>query len=306
MRIRTPGKIKENLWFLGREESCIYVLEGSQETMMVNGGLSYLVPDILQQLADFGIDESRITKLLILHTHFDHVGIVPFFKGRHPDWEIYASARGWEILHMPKARATINEFSRKVAKSRGKEEVYASHDLDWNDDISGTALSEGDQIDLGDLEVRIFETPGHSSCAISAYSPHLKALFASDSGGIPYKDMINTSGNSNFTQYQQSLLKLKDLEVEYACADHYGYIVGDEARSFINDTIQKAREYRAMIEALYRRVGDVDAVTRSMVTAFHKENPDYIVIPEILEIVYRQMVRHIASAMEEGEPPAHA
>ena len=51
-------------------------------------------------------------------------------------------------------------------------------------------------------------------------------------------------------------------------------------------------------------MGDVDAAARTIVTAFHKENPDYIVIPEILEMVYRQMVRHIANAMEEGETPA--
>jgi len=300
MRIRRPGKIRKGLWFLGREESCIYLLEGSKESMIVNGGLSYLVPDILQQFAEFDIDQSRIRKALILHAHFDHVGIIPFFKRRRPDVEIYASARGWEILRMPKAIATINEFSRKVAQSRGKEKVFAGYDLDWSDDIRGTAVSEGDRIDLGDLELRIIETPGHSSCAVSAYSPELKALFASDSGGIPYKDTINTPGNSNFTLYQQSLEKLKDLEVEYLCADHYGYVAGDEARRFIGDAIKYAGEFRAMMEELYQRVGDVDTAAEQMITDFHKENPDYIVIPEILEMVYRQMVRHIADAMGEG------
>ncbi|GAG28817.1 unnamed protein product, partial [marine sediment metagenome] len=31
--------------------------------MIVSGGLSYLVPEVLQQFAEFGIDETRITKL---------------------------------------------------------------------------------------------------------------------------------------------------------------------------------------------------------------------------------------------------
>ena len=303
MRIREPGKVREKLWFLGREESCVYVLEGSKESMIVSGGMSYVVPDVLQQVEAFGIVETRITKLLILHAHFDHVGIVPFFKRRHPDLEIYASGRAWEILHLPKAITTINAFGRGAAERMGKEEVYTTYDLDWDDGIRGTAVSEGDRINLGGLEAHIYETPGHSSCSISAYVPRLKALFASDAGGIPYKETIIAPGNSNFTAYQQSLERLKDLDVEYACADHYGYIGGDEARVFIRRSIQLARERRALVEQIYRRTGDIQGTAREMVIAFCKENPDYMMDPEILEGVYGQMARHIVSAMEDGSRP---
>ncbi|HUL23642.1 MAG TPA: MBL fold metallo-hydrolase, partial [Thermodesulfobacteriota bacterium] len=114
MRIRKPGKVQERVWFLGREESGVYLLEGNRDSMIVSGGLSYIVPDVLQQLDEFGIEETRIKKLLILHSHFDHVGIVPFFKRRLPAMEIYASPRAWEVLQMDKAIVTINEFGRSV------------------------------------------------------------------------------------------------------------------------------------------------------------------------------------------------
>ncbi|MBW2039703.1 MAG: MBL fold metallo-hydrolase [Deltaproteobacteria bacterium] len=298
MRIRQPGKVREQLWFLGREESCVYLLEGYNESMIVSGGMSYLVPDLIQQFAVFGIDETQITKLLILHAHFDHVGIVPFFKRRHPELEVYASARGWKILQMPKAIHTINELSRNAAKRRGREEVYATYDLDWRDDITGTIISEGDRIDLGDLDVCIFDTPGHSSCSISAYVPQLKALFASDAGGIPYKETIIASGNSNFTEFQQSLEKLKALDVEYICADHYGYVGGDGAKDFIRQTIEIARQHRASMEEAYQRTGDIESTARELASAFCKENPDWVASPDIMEVVYHQMVRHIANAME--------
>ena len=148
MRIRQPGKIRENLWFLGSEESCIYLLEGRDASMIINAGMSYLVSDMLRQFEVFGIDETRIKKLLILHAHFDHVGIVPFFKNRHPELEIYASARAWEILHKPKAIDTINEFSLDVAKRMGKEGVYAAYDLEWRNNLEGTIVSEGDSIEF--------------------------------------------------------------------------------------------------------------------------------------------------------------
>ncbi len=226
MRIRKPGKVREGIWCLGREESGVYLLEGDDSSMIVSGGMSYIVSDILQQFNEFGIDEKRIKKLLILHSHFDHVGIVPFIKRRHPKIEVYASQRGWEVLQMDKAILTINEFGRNVARRMGKGDVYSAYDLEWRKDVSGTTIREGDRIDLGGLEVSILEIPGHSSCCIAAYVPELKALFPTDGGGIPFDKTIVSSGNSNYTQYQQSLERLKDLEVDYYCADHYGYVTG--------------------------------------------------------------------------------
>jgi glyoxylase-like metal-dependent hydrolase (beta-lactamase superfamily II) len=299
MRIRKPGKITERLWFLGREESGVYLLEGSDGSMIVSGGMSYIVPDVLRQFKEFAIDEERIKKLLILHAHFDHVGIVPFFKRRHPGIEIYASQRGWEILRMDKAINTINEFSRTVSKRMGKEEVYSTFDLDWKDDVSGKVAREGDRIDLGGLGAAILEIPGHSSCCIAAYVPEFKVLFPTDGGGIPFDQTIIPSGNSNYTKYQQSLERLKGLPVEYYCADHYGYVTGQEAREFISKTIEMASQKRTLMEEVYRSTRDIDVAAEKLVSSFYAENKDYFLSPEIFIDVYRQMVRHIASAIEE-------
>jgi 2-aminobenzoylacetyl-CoA thioesterase len=276
MRMRKPGKVRDRLWFLGREESGIYLLEGEDGSMIISGGMSYIVPDLLRQFEEFGIEEEKITKLLILHSHFDHVGIVPFFKRRHPAMEVFASERAWEILQMEKAIKTINEFSRNVAKRMGRE----------------------DRIDLGGLEVSILEIPGHSSCCIAAYVEELKTLFPSDGGGIPFDETIVVSGNSNYTKYQGSLERLKNLEVEYLCADHYGYLTGEEARDFIPKTIEMARQQRALLEDAYRRDKDIDLAAKRLNSSLYDEHPDYFLSPEIMLDVYRQMVRHIASVME--------
>jgi len=298
MRIRKPGKIIERLWFLGREESCVYLLEGNDGSMIVSGGMSYIVPDLLRQFKEFGIDEERIQKLLILHAHFDHVGIVPFLKRRHPRIEIYASQRGWEILKMDKAMNTINEFSRTVTKRMGRDEVYSTFDLDWREDISGKVVREGDRIDLGGLEAAILEIPGHSSCCIAAYVPEFKVLFPTDGGGIPFDQTIIPSGNSNYTKYQESLERLKSLPVEYYCADHYGYVTGVEAREFTSKTIEMASQKRAQMEEVYRSTRDIDVAAQKLVSSFYDENRGYFLSPEIFLDVYRQMVRHIASVIE--------
>ena len=297
MRVRKPGKIRDQLWFLGAEESCVYLLEGTNESMIISGGLSYLVPEILKQFEEFHIDETRIGKLLILHSHFDHGGIVPFFKRRNPKLQVYASARGWEILRMPRAIQTFNEFSHSVARRGGKEEILAGYDLDWKEGITGIPVFEGDRIDLGNLDVLVMETPGHSSCSISVYVPRLRALFPSDAGGIPYRDMIIASGNSNFTQYQQSLEKLRNLQIDYVCADHYGYVAGEEARGFIQKTIEVAKQERSLMEAACRRIGNIDSAAQELTRDYYHKHPDWVVSSEIVEGVYRQMLRHIAGTL---------
>lgn len=298
MRIRKPGKVRDRLWFLGREESGIYLLEGEDGSMIISGGMSYIVPDLLRQFEEFGIEEEKITKLLILHSHFDHVGIVPFFKRRHPAMEVLASERAWEILQMEKAIKTINEFSRNVAKRMGREDVYSKYALEWRQDVSGKTVHEGDRIDLGGLEVSILEIPGHSSCCIAAYVEELKTLFPSDGGGIPFDETIVVSGNSNYTKYQGSLERLKNLGVEYFCADHYGYLTGEEARDFIPKTIEMARQQRALMEDAYRRDKDIDLAAKRLNSSLYDVHPDYFLSPDIMLDVYRQMVRHIASVME--------
>ncbi len=298
MRIRKPGRINERLWMLGREESSVYLLQGDKSSMIISGGMSYIVPEILSQFEEFGIDEGRIKKILILHSHFDHIGIVPFFKRRCPGIEVYASKRAWEILQMDKAIPTINEFSRNVAERMGFGDIYSSYDLEWSNDLVGQTISEGDRIDLGGLGVLILEIPGHSSCCIAGYVPELKALFPSDGGGIPFDDTIIASGNSNYTKYQESLEKLKDLDVEYYCADHYGYVIGEEAKGFIKKTIEKAKEHRLEIERIYRSTRDIDLSAKKMTESFYEVYPSYFLAPEIFLDVHRQMIRHIANIIE--------
>jgi len=298
MRSSKAGKVCDRLWYLGRKESGIYLIEGEKDSLVITGGMSYLAPLVVEQLSAFGIEEKMIVKMLILHAHFDHVGLFPFFKRRNPAIELCASARAWEILGMPKGIETINAFSRLVAERMGMSESPPGRDLEWRDDLSGTAVSEGDQIDLGGLTVRILETPGHSSCSISAYVPELRALFPSDGGGIPYAGTILPAGNSDYTKYQESLRKLEPLEVDILCADHYGYVTGREAREYITRSITAAAEERSLIEAIYRRTGSIEETAAELTAGVYKRGPDYFLAPEIYAGVCRQTVRHIARALE--------
>ncbi|MCX5852162.1 MAG: MBL fold metallo-hydrolase [Deltaproteobacteria bacterium] len=298
MRIRHAGRVCDGIWCLGRLESDVYLLEGRDSSLIISGGISAIIPDVLSQFNSFKIDESRITGLLILHAHFDHLGIIPFLKRRMPRLEVYASSRAWKVLTNPKAIETINTFSSFTNELLGAKQSLSSFDAEWRDDVKGTTIGEGEALDLGSMTVKIMETPGHSSCSISAYIPEIKALFASDGGGIPFRDEIIPSGNSNYTQFEQSLTRLNALDVEYLCADHYGYVTGDEARAFIGNAIEAAKLFRELMETVYRRTGSIDDAVNELVENTMATHSDYFLPKDILTTVYQQMMKHIASVSE--------
>jgi len=298
MRSQKAGKITEHLWYLGRKEAGVYILEGREGAIMINGGMSFILPDVLQQMLTLGISAENIRKILILHSHFDHVGIVPYFTRNYPGIEVYASAPAWKILAMPKAIEIINNFSRLSAKQVGVEGIFNAYDIDWRDDISGITLSEGDTIDMGDVALSILDTPGHSHCSITAYEQENKIMFASDAAGVPYENLCFPSMNTNIAQYLESLEKLTNLPVSCLCADHYGYITGDEASRFVDLTIEEGRKLKAFMEDEYRRYGgDIDAAGKAITEYCYQQMPDYFIPREILEGVFRQMLKYIAKTV---------
>jgi glyoxylase-like metal-dependent hydrolase (beta-lactamase superfamily II) len=254
--------------------------------------MSYIIPDLLRQIDAFGISANKIEHIIILHSHFDHVGVVPFLKRKWPHLTIYASARGWQILNNPKAVSIINDYTLKVCRRvRGKTDDLSLLDWQWRCDVQGETLRQSSRIELGNRYIEIHETPGHSSCSISAYVPQLKALFPSDATAIPYRDEYVIAAGSSFAQYRQSLDKLSGLYIETLCADHYGYILGDEAKHYIAGSKAATDQMIDRLLLAIRQESSVEQAARQLVKSHFDLRPDYFVDPVILFGTYTRMLK---------------
>jgi len=297
MRSQKPGKIGSNLWYLGARESGVYFLRGTRGAALINGGMSFILPEVLTQMREFGIDPAEITRVLILHSHFDHVGVVPYFKRNYPTIEVLASEAAVKTFANPKAIEFINSYN-KLSAGEGNESLKGL-DLEWRSDIETLIVREGDAIDLGAVSLRIYETPGHTNCSISAYEPGECALFASDAVAIPFVDKFCPSMNTNIKEYLDSLEKLRTLKVNILCADHYGYVTGNEAETFVSDTIREALALKKLLYDTYRLHPDIDTAAKMVTALFFKEMPNYFLAPEILEGVFKQTFKYVARNPEE-------
>ena len=73
MVIDQPGNVTDKIILLGRRESCVYLLKGQNEYALLGGGMVTIVPDMLEQIEAFKIDENKIRRMIILHNHLSKV-----------------------------------------------------------------------------------------------------------------------------------------------------------------------------------------------------------------------------------------
>lgn len=298
MIIDEPGYVTERILLLGRRESCVYLLKGDNEYALLGGGMAYIVPDLIRQLWEFRIDESRIKRIIILHSHFDHCGIVPFFKKRLPHIKVTASARAKELLSTKKVIDNIEFLNQVLIMKHGVEDAAKELELPFKGVDVEETVKDGDILSCGDLSMEIIEVPGHSSCSIAVYVREEKAMFASDAGGVPFGDQIFTAANSNFDKYVESLNKMARYETDIHIAEHYGARTGEDGRGYMQKSMASAKETRLILEESLARTKDVKASVKEITEMLTKNAPDGFIPKEVISMVTEQMLNYISTASQ--------
>ena len=298
MIISQPGRVTDRITLLGRYESCVYLVDGGRESVLMGGGMAYIVPDLLEQIEAFGIDELKIARICILHSHFDHCGAVPFLKKRWPWARVTASVRAGQLLANPAIIQSIAEMNRRATERLGRGQSESALGYQFDRIVIEETLSEGDHLVCGDLRFDVLEVPGHSSCSIACYMPEQRAMFASDAVGLCHQGQYHPTPNSNFDQYQQNLERVSRYDIDVLLLEHYGAYLDQDARAFFPAAIAAAKETRKLLEETYRRTRDIDRCTKEIKEIFLKRSGDSFLSDDVRTMVAGQMVRYIAKTMK--------
>lgn len=301
MILQDPGKVTDRITMLGRRESALYHLDGKSEAVLLGGGMVHVLPDVLGQLETFNIDEKKIGRLVVLHSHFDHCGVVDFLKKRWPWMRVAASPQAKNLLAKPKVIEAIRSMNQALIDGFHRRREMEKLGVDDFDGITvEDVLSGGQKVAAGDRTLEIIDVPGHSSCSIAVYVPEEKALFTSDAAGIAVGDEIFTAANQDFDQYQQSLEKMAAYEVDVQLAEHYGARTGKDAMGFIEKSKAAAERYRRMAEALLEKTGDPEQSAREMTEITMNSMPSEFLPAEIVSLIHRQMIAFIDKKRQSG------
>ena len=297
MILETPGKVTDRIVLLGRRESNVYLLNGETESAILGGGMAYIVPEVMEQIKNFKIEEKKIRRIIILHSHFDHCGMVPFLKKRWPWAKIIASQRAKDLLSDPRVDESVRLLNQELLIEYGREQQAVNNGFEFSGIAVEELVKEGDVLACGDLKMEVLEVPGHSSCSIAVYVPREKALFASDAAGVPFGNHIFTAANSNFDKYQESLERMAGYDIDVLLAEHYGARTGNDARGYLKKSMASAKKTRNLLEESYARTKDIEKSTEELTDRFMEEVPQDFLSRDVFALVIGQMLKYISRQM---------
>ena len=242
------------------------LLMGEEQTALFDCGMAFCADETIRNVQN-ALKGRPLDYIFMTHTHYDHIGALPFFLKTWPKAHVVTSAAGAAVLLKDTPRRVIRELSVNAAKTHG-----VPHNLEYSDDLfkADIIVSEGDAISLGGLSVTVLETPGHTRDSLCFFVPELEMLILNETPGVlmpdgsmypcyltSYKDTINSIEKCRRMPYK--FLSLPHWGIaEEKDADGYfdkALAVNSACRDFILDMKDKQYSEDKMLEQFYQKYG---------------------------------------------------
>jgi len=194
----------------------VFVIEG-EELALVDSGVKGSENEIFRRVRAMGRRPSEIGKLILTHSHPDHIGAAR---------EIVA-ATGCEVIAHGAERGWIED----PAVQKAERPVPGFDSLVSGPVTVDRFVRDGDSIGIAGFDMRVVHTPGHSPGSITLWSPVERVAITGDAvpvpGGPPiYDDAFWTLG---------SLRRLRSLGMELMLSAWAGPMEGNEIGRRLDD-----------------------------------------------------------------------
>lgn len=196
------------------------LITGSENTVLLDCGMAYCGEQMADNVARL---TDRLDYVLLSHSHYDHVGALPYIRERFPEAVVCGSAKCAHIFTKESARALIIQLGEEAGR------LYGSGS-DFKIRVDGLSvdrvLDEGDCVELGNgRRIIAYETLGHTDCSLSYFLEPEKILFASESTGIiEGVERIHTPCLKSFSDALDSSAKCRSLSPAHICLPHFGML----------------------------------------------------------------------------------
>lgn len=221
-------KIIDGVYFIQGQDEFIpdahaYVLgrPSSGDLTLVDAGLMGKGKYKIQAMRRLGIEPSIIRRVIMTHTHLDHLGCLSEIRREIPGLEVW--------MHRAEASPLATGDERHVYGMDMFERMcQAQYGLDAGA-FTVTAdrqLEGGESLDLGGSTWEVLHIPGHSAGSIALYNRPEKILIPGDVVYADYAigrfDLHGADGPA----LRRSLMTLAELEVDILLPGHNRIVEG--------------------------------------------------------------------------------
>lgn len=236
--------VTEGVFFIqGQDEfipdSHVYVVgkPGAKDFSIIDAGLMGKGRYKIESMQKLGIDLSHVKRIIMTHTHLDHIGCLSEIQKEVPDAELWVHTSEAEPLEKGDDRTVygMDMFKNMCQAQYAIEPGAFTFKVDRR-------LEGGENITLGDMDWEVIHIPGHSSGSIGLYNRSGKILIPGDVVYADYAigrfDLHGASG----PQHKESLLRLAELEVDVLLPGH-NRIMEKVEPGYIRDTAKQWEPY---------------------------------------------------------------
>jgi len=180
--------------------SHVYLIKGDTKNVLIDTGVAGKFPLLKLRLTELGLRVSDINLVILTHEHYDHIGATASF---HQTAVVAAHRLAANKVELQDEFVTLRKYRDQPSKPF------------WVD----VWLEDGSIIDLGNYELQVLHTPGHTSGCICLYELRAGLLFTGDTvfaGGT----LSEIAVGGNVSDYVNSIRRLSNLKVRQIYPGH--------------------------------------------------------------------------------------
>lgn len=187
-------------------DSNVYLIK-SKKIAIIDTGTGFYSKNLINDLRK-EINVEEIEYIILTHEHFDHCG----------------GAK--ELKELSNSKIIAHENSSYILEEG--LDISASFFNAVQPEIEiDLKVKGGEIINLGDIDLKIFYTPGHSKGGICIYEENSKSLFSGDTvfadGNVGRTDFFG----GDFEELRKSIKILRSLQIKNLYPGHGEYIIGN-------------------------------------------------------------------------------
>ena len=239
-------KVTEGVYFIpGQDEMIpdahVYVLgePSSKDLTLVDVGLFGKADSKIRSLQKMGIELEDIKRIIMTHTHFDHIGCLSEMLNRIPKAELWIHTLEAEPLEKGDDRTVYGmDMFRGMCQMQ-----YGLKTGAFIFQVNRKLLG-GESLNIGGMAWEVLHIPGHSMGSIALYHRAKKVLIPGDVIYADYAIGRYDLHGANASELKNSLMRLSKLEVDILLPGH-NQIVKNLPKDYIPKTARQWETYLA-------------------------------------------------------------
>lgn len=214
----------------------VYLVKGTEKNILIDASAAASFPALKESLGTLGLDPQDINLVILSHEHFDHIGAATFLF----ETSLVAAHRlAANKIELQDEFTTMHQYFN-VPDKRLRVHLW---------------LEDSMIIDLGNYQLQVLYTPGHTSGCICVYELSRRLLFSGDTV-FPGGTVSDIRASGNAADYFNSLQRLSLLRIDHLYPAHGR--VSDAPAADIEKALRYTRaqfeESKILFKALSQKV----------------------------------------------------